>query len=255
MKTKKILIFILVLISFPLLYTGAWFYAAHKMDSAILQFYNGDAPRIGIKFLRDRPTVTGFPGPPTIEYKTGFETDNLYVGFKKVIIKGFPIPGFPVTFRVEDGPNVFNKENENAYPLNTLVTIFTMPASFPKSLLPEHLQAWQQKVGKITIKDYMVITDNLYFRGSGHMGLDENLSPDIQLTTTINNYPKLINFFVYGEMITPLQGALMLSAFNALAGDGANKIRPTIDTEVKIEHGNLFFGPVNLGPTKDMGWF
>lgn len=244
----------LTLIVLAATYSGAWFYAAAEINKGIDQFYYQDAPDMDIEFLGEKPVVTGFPGPPVINYTGGFKTDDVMVAFDDLKITGFPLPKFPIYFEIDSPLLIENHKLEASAYVDYLQIVAIIPAKLPNSTNKADISRWQKNVGTIEVEHFATSRRSTFVKSYGNIGLDEDLQPIFQMTSNVSGYEELINLFVESEFLKPMPASLAISALNALALNNPETGRKEVTLLSNLQNNTLYLGPVRIAELPAVEW-
>lgn len=250
MRTLKF--FVGVLIFLCLSYSGAWFFAAHKINTEFDRFYNIDGPAQGIQFYGEQPQVQGFPFKPKIIYSKGLRLQNTDIHFEKVVIKAFPIPSLPLNINFTDGLSI--KESNETLSVNYADAEFKIPSSFPKSTRHNDIKNWQEDVGTIKLTDLNIKYQDLILSSKGNLGLDKNLQFDVNINSNVYGYESLIKTLIAMDIIKPFVGALTLSGMNGMALTDEGSGQKYVNIDFNIQDQKAALGPIKLGNLPPINW-
>lgn len=248
---KKLKSLILVTITLSAFYSGAWFFMGYKINQSVDHFYTENK---NISFYGEKPVLSGFPFAPVMTYHKGFTTKNMKMNFSEITVKGFPIPTWPLTVNINKPLTLTATQTHKSLKLDHLKAVITIPKSFPKSTKKNDVSAWQKTVGHINVKSFKTAKAGMKIFAKGHIGLDDNLQPILDLNSTITDHAKLVQFFVETGELKPLPAALALSALNAMVQTTPKTNEDYVDITLKIQDRVLFLGPIRTIKLPPIYW-
>lgn len=215
MKFLKVSLITIILLAG--VYCAGWFALAHYTNKAIMQFYVGESPELGIKHWGNLPEVQNFPKQPQIFYERGFDTRDFEFRFDNLLIEGFPIPWMTMRIASQDEVTFHYKPARYVSKIQAFSAEIVVPKSFPQSINISLIEQWQRDVGHIEISNFFLEHYGLIIMGAGNIGLDDNLQLKADIETTIFQYDKFIELLVSTNVLKPLEGIIALSIFDAIA--------------------------------------
>lgn len=243
-KARSIFIpFFLVLLAGA--YIGLWFYSAKWFDEEIERIY-ADAGEEGVRFLGPKPALENFPFVPEVRYEGGFQTGNTMILFKKMVIRGYPIPGMTLHASFPSGISLDGIADPAIWTLDYLEADIAVPYSLPGSVEYEDLKAWKDKDGKIDVRSYKMRKDELMAEGKGLLTLDDELQPVFKLDSIIYNHEAFIKSQMAKGIIEAFPGAIGITMLNGLSQMDEETGKKTVNLSVSVENRMLRVGPLQV---------
>jgi hypothetical protein len=234
-------------------YAGLWLYSAKWFEEEINKAYE-QADKNGIRFLGEKPVLTGFPFVPQIYYAGGFQFGNVMVTFPEARLRGYPIPGLSFHLSVPRGVAIEGITDPEHASLDSIEADITIPSTFPADIHPTTLRVWQQAGGEFHIKKYTVIKGALQSDGSGRFSLDETLQPEVQLDSTVVGYQEFIQQLMQDRLIEPIPAAVAIGLMNSMATADEETGQNIVTLNVAIKNRFLTIGPLQVAQLPMIDW-
>lgn len=129
----------------------------------------------------------------------------------------------------------------------------TVMGAIPSGPAHQAADAWRRDGGTVELDHLDLDWGGLRIEGSGTLALDSELQPVGAFSGTLEGYDRLLKALVQVGRIKPGEAGiaqLALAMFARTGPDGS----PQIDTSFTIQNGEMFLGPVKLGPAPRIDW-
>lgn len=251
---KKILVCLTFFLMLSIVYSAGWYFMARKMNESIDQFYRKNALQLDINLYGPKPIVTGFPFAPIITYHKGFSTNQTNVIFRDMKITGFPIPNFPIKVTFDKGVLVKVNRTKYTMELDYAELNIDIPQSLPKTSYYRDIERWQNQVEKVLINNIELKKETMELKGSGYVGLDKYLQPEMLLETKIKGHDEFIEFLITSGQIEAMPAMLAKAGLNSLTKIDPETNLPYVSLNAKILDRVLFLGPVRVTKLDRIQW-
>ena len=235
-------------------YTAFWFYVAGQLNNTATDIWTHQ-DKYSIKIVGEQPRAQGFPAPPKLIFN-GSVTDkngNTYSS-PSFALQGFPIQTQALRITADQGLNfsgpVFKKEvNLDSFDLQVRI-----PYGFPSRINRQSLQVWQKAGGTIPVERLDITRSTLHLAGDGYVTVDESLQPAGALSAELTGLDDLIVELVQDGTIGKQQAMLAQAFVNLLSQQNNKDGKQALVSGVRIENGNVFFGPIKVATLPQWTW-
>jgi len=114
-------------------------------------------------------------------------------------------------------------------------------------------EAWRRSGGTVEFDHFNLDCGGLRIEGSGTLALDSELQPIGAFSGAIEGYDRLFGGLVTAGQMRPAQAGIAQLALGVLAKTGPDG-KPRIETSFTIQNGQMYLGPVKLGPAPRIDW-
>jgi hypothetical protein len=153
-------------------------------------------------------------------------------------LHGVAIPAVPAPFA--------GKIDNVGFGISVMGTIPAAPAR-------QAADAWRRAGGTVELDHIDLAWGNLQISGSGTLALDAELQPVGAFSGAIAGYDQLLAGLVAAGRMRANDAGLARIALGFLAKGGPDG-RPRIETPFTIQNGQMYLGPVKLGPAPRIDW-
>ncbi len=252
---KKLIAFIVCLMVLGGAYIAAWQWMKKVGDAALARLV-AQAPDDGVIYNGTTPVIEGFPFVPYITLTQGIRIDDWQASFPSMRLRGFPVPGMPITASFPDGAIAWEEGAKAPVALDALEVTARIPWPLPKSIDGTGLRAWRDDGGSITVTDSLIRYEGMETRMAGTISLDDALQPQADMTARTKGYAAFIQTMIEDEKIQPFAGIALIAALNNFA-------QPDPDAEdgemiaalpVTVQNRGLYVGPVLVETFREIVW-
>ncbi len=128
----------------------------------------------------------------------------------------------------------------------------TVLGAFPAAPLREAAATWRDSGGTIELDRFELRWGGLAVRGSGTLALGPDLQPIGAFSGAVSGFEELLKALADAGQLR--MGDITMARIGlALAKPGPNG-RPEISTSFTIQNGQMFLGPLKLGPVPRINW-
>lgn len=172
--------------------------------------------------------LPGRPAHADTDRSLGFAAD----------LHGVGVPGAPAPFtaRIDDfgfGATVMG----------------AVPAAPPR----QAAEAWRQSGGTVELDHLDLSWGGLRIGGSGTVALGADLQPVGAFSAAIEGYDQLLAAMNAAGLLRPREAGIARVALALLAKSGPDG-KPRLETSFTIQNGQMYLGPVKLGPAPPIDW-
>lgn len=249
----KLNIFLTIVVFLGLAYSGAWYYAAYKINRSLLQFQVSEAPAMGLEIYGGMPKINGFPFQHRITYYKGIKYKNILLAFPTLTFEGFPISGAKLKINFPNGLKALDNRKE-FFKLDKFYAEFIMPKYLPKTRLKKHLMEWQKDIGEIEFTELKIGRKEMKINAQGSFGLDTELQIKMDMAAKISGYEKFIQFFVKSGTLKPLPAAIAISALRSRAKKDSVTNENHVEFPMQIINRNFIIGPISILKLPTINW-
>lgn len=129
----------------------------------------------------------------------------------------------------------------------------TVKGALPPGPLVRAISAWRDGGGTIAVDHLRLHWGALGARGTGTLALDRDLQPIGAFSGAIEGYGEILTALVKSGRLHAQEAGLARLALTILAKAGPDG-RPEIATSFRIKDGEMYLGPVKLGPVPRIRW-
>ena len=129
----------------------------------------------------------------------------------------------------------------------------TLIGSVPSAPPRQAAEAWRRSGGTVELDHLNLDWSGLRIEGSGTLALDSELQPIGAFSGAIEGYDRLFAGLVTAGQMRPAQAGIAQLALGVLAKAGPDG-KPRIETAFTIQNGQMYLGPVKLGPAPRIDW-
>ncbi len=235
-----------------LAYSGAWFYAAHKLDGALNELYERNTED-DLKLHAPAPTIKGFPFAPSATFKEGLTYKGVDFIFEEMTVSGYALAGLPVTVHIPEGVRVATALQSNVITLTEVKASVSAPYGIPE-LYEEDLRAWQQEGAVIDVNFYQATMGPVKMHGNGLITLDQDLQPLVTLATKATGYEELIGSLEAAGNMSKVAATGAMLALNGLAEENPETGVKTVKLTVILQYQKLRIGPLAIAQFPEIYW-
>jgi hypothetical protein len=138
-------------------------------------------------------------------------------------------------------------------PLDELAFGITVRGPVPSTPPKQAAAAWRDAGGTADVDHFTLRSGKLTIAGSGTFALDRDLQPEGSFSLAVEDYPALLDALVAAGRLRRMEAALARMALSLVAGNGPDGT-PEIKTSLRLQHGEMFLGPVAIGPAPHIAW-
>jgi len=138
-------------------------------------------------------------------------------------------------------------------PLDELVLGITVRGPVPTTPPRAAAATWRDAGGSVDIDHFSLRSGTLSIAGSGTVALDKNLQPEGAFSVAIEGYPALLAALVAAGRLRKNAAKIAGLALALLAKTGPDG-KPEIRTSLSMQHGEMFLGPIAIGPVPRIAW-
>jgi hypothetical protein len=139
-------------------------------------------------------------------------------------------------------------------PLDELAFAITVRGPVPTRLPPRRAAvAWRDAGGTADVDHFTLRSGVLKLTGSGTFALDRDLQPEGALSLAVEDYPALLEALVAAGRLRRDEAGFAGLALALLAKTGPDG-EPEIATSLRMQDGEMFLGPVDIGPAPHIAW-
>jgi hypothetical protein len=138
-------------------------------------------------------------------------------------------------------------------PLDEFSLAVTVRGPVPSTLPRQAAIAWRDAGGTADVDRFALHWGPLRLSGSGTFALASDLQPEGAFSCAVEGYKQLLTALVAAGHIRPASAGIAQLALGLLAKTGPDG-RPEISTSFTIEDGQMFLGPVAIGPAPQIAW-
>jgi hypothetical protein len=129
----------------------------------------------------------------------------------------------------------------------------TVLGAFPAAPLRQAATTWRDSGGTIELDRFALRWGGLAVSGSGTLALGPDLQPIGAFSGAVSGFDELINALAATGQLRMGDLTLARLGLAALAKPGSNG-RPEISTSFTIQNGQMYLGPLKLGPVPRINW-
>lgn len=253
MTKKRNILFALLSFALIAAYVGLWFYSANWFKREIDRAYT-NADKNGVRFLGPKPILGNFPFVPEVRYEGGIQAGNALIEFPKMVLRGYPVPGMRVHISFPEGISLDGIANPAIWHLTDLSADIIVPYTLPRSLEYDDMLDWKNRDGKIDIRRYRMVKDELQAEGNGLLTIDTDLQPVFHLDSTIRDYELFIQSQIDKGLIEPFPGAIGMTILNRFSHIDQKTKEKTVTMTVSVENRMLTVGPLQVLQLPEIVW-
>lgn len=227
---------------------------AKEIKKNVVQFYQNDGPDMGLAFLGEEPTISGYPFKPVLIYTKGFESKGNSMVFPVMTVTAIPFYNQLMKISFPLGVQFDFVNSRNPIELDALVIEAIIPKSFPQSSARNDIAQWQKNVGQITIENFDVTSGVIQAKGQGVIGLDDNLQLTTNLITRTSEHDEIIAFYIENGQLKPFAGALALAALRTFEKFDDVTNENFVEVPLKISERQVYLGPARLLSLPPISW-
>jgi hypothetical protein len=138
-------------------------------------------------------------------------------------------------------------------PLDELAFAVTLRGPVPTTPPRQAATAWRDAGGTADIDRFTLRSGALTIAGSGTVALDADLQPEGAFSLAVEDYPGLLKALVAAGRLRRRGAELAGLALSLLAKPGPDG-KPEIKTPLRMQRGELFLGPLAIGPAPHIDW-
>jgi hypothetical protein len=138
-------------------------------------------------------------------------------------------------------------------PLDEIAVAVTMKGPISRGPLRQAAQAWRDAGGTLELDNFVLRSGSLAIAGSGTLALDSDLQPTGAFSGSLEGANELLNALVASGVMRAGDARLAQVGLAFLTKRGADG-RPQISTSFTIQNGQMYLGPVKLGPAPRIAW-
>lgn len=248
LKGIAITLLLIVLVLFSI-YSLAW-YSFTKRTEAYLNAIWQDKENFTI--TGEQPRFSGYPLVPTAKFSGTFEqVAGIKIDTPELIFTGFPVPHQIQIFDAPQGLKISSPYLERDLNFDYAYLQFVAPR-IPASDKRDDVAAWQKGGHQMIIQNVVLKSGNIYARGSGTLGLDD----DLQLTADIN--ARVIGMDTLLDTIAQDKGektiAIARNLLNMMTQIDPKTGEKYFETTLKIQKRGLYFGPMRISGLPELKW-
>lgn len=248
MKGLAITITAFLLVVFSI-YSLAWYSFTKRAEAYLNTMWQDKA---NFTMTGELPRFTGYPLVPTATFSGTLEhISSLKITTPQLTFTGFPAPRQVQTLDAPKGIKISSEFLERDLNFDYAYMQFRAPR-IPSSTSREDVEGWQKAGHQLVIDQIMFSAGNIYARGSGTMGLDENL----QLTADIT--ARIIGMETVFDTLAEEKGeksiAIARNFFNMMSQIDEKTGEKYFETTLKIQNRGIYFGPMRISGLPELKW-
>jgi hypothetical protein len=177
---KFLKILTIIVVSFGLIYTSAWYYFGFKIKDAVgISQEDIDKTGQNITLVNSKTTLKGFPKQFNITWSGQLDASNGSLIIPAIRAKGWFVPGKPLDISAPQGIEVRTKTGEPVK-LDRMDLSLTVPKHWPGHTAgAAKLTEWQAQQEQLEIHNFQLVFKDIGFHlmTNGYVQLDTKLQP------------------------------------------------------------------------------
>ena len=254
MKFKKFIkglaIFIsLIAVVVFTIYSIAWYTFTKRVEVYLNTVWQDKA---AFTITGDVPHFTGYPLVPTATFSGTFEhVSGLKIETPELIFTGFPAPRQIHMLDAPKGIQISSPFLDRDLNFDYAYLQFIAPR-LPASDRYEDIEGWQKAGHQLVIQQMILSAGAISARGSGTLGLDDNLQLSADITA------RVIGMDLFFDMLAEEKGektiAIARNFFNMMSQVDEKTGNKYFETTLKIQNRGLYFGPMRISGLPELKW-
>ncbi|MBL8642072.1 MAG: DUF2125 domain-containing protein [Alphaproteobacteria bacterium] len=247
---KGILLTLTLIISIIFsIYSLAW-YSFTKRAEAYLNVIWQDKSHFTV--TGDIPRFSGYPFIPKAKFSGTFKhISGIDITTPELIMTGFPAPFQTQMLEAPQGIQITSNYLERPIKLDYGYIQFKIP-HLPASDTREDINTWQKTKQPITVEHFVIQTGSIYARGSGTIGLDDNLQLNADITTRVIGLETLLDSLAAEQGERSI--AIVRNLFNMMSQIDDKTGEKYFETSLKIQNRAIYFGPMRVSGIPELKW-
>jgi hypothetical protein len=138
-------------------------------------------------------------------------------------------------------------------PLDELAFGITVRGAVPTTPPREAATTWRNAGGTADVDHVALRSGALAIVGSGTIALDGDLQPEGAFSLAVEDYPALLDVLVAEGRLRRTAAKIARLALTLMAKPGPDG-KPEVRTALRMQRGEMFLGPVAIGPAPHIDW-
>lgn len=230
-------------------YATFWRVMASEIQKAVIELY-ANAGEDGVEISGPVTPVENFPFRPSLSFSGFIRTTDGTVVIPMLVIRGFPLPGLPVTLSFPQG---LYQEDLEVSKLDELHATFTVPSLLPE-MTYESVRAWSATGGKIEIRQFRGRKESLKFEGEGVLTVDSSLQPAGKIDLRATGYASFLQWLNENGFIGEKEARIATAVLTGLSTATTESGESAVEANLTLKNRTLSLGPLMIATLPTVVW-